>query len=173
MAYLTTNQFANQYDIRRLGQHLSDTGTPIGAGELLDHPVLLQLLDEASDLILSACLVGKKYTIEYLDELAASTNRGGLLRRLTGDICYGLLISRRGQAASDISALAPRYIIAMGVLEQLKLGTMLFPSADDTLAHPNAGLPATADLTLNANYPTNLPSANVRLFGVRPGYGGY
>lgn len=173
--YATAEQFLWAYDKRRIKQLLSDSGTPVSEGDLLEDDTLKQLLCEASEILLSACIVGRKYDEDWLEDVAwtmdadGKPKRGFLLRRIVCDLAYGLLVSRRGQAASDISALAPRYIEALRLLAEVREGVLVFGGINDDLTHPEAGLPACADLTLNSAYPQNLPSTNVRLFGIRPG----
>jgi hypothetical protein len=145
VAYCTAAYFIRNYDNRQLQQNLSDTGTPVSADDLTTNTTLLQLLEEASEMIAAAVEVGKRYTPAQLTALAALESGGYLLKRLTGDLAYGLLMSRRGRAAADVQRLAPMYGYALQTLEQLRTGAHLFPGVPDG-THPEAGLPDVADL---------------------------
>jgi hypothetical protein len=156
------------YDRRTIRQELSDSGSPVTDGDLADNTVLQQLLDEAADIIKSSAMVGKRYTPENLTALAASATEGFFLRRLNSDIAYGLLMSRRGRAASDIARLAPLYVIAHDYLKQLRSGELIFGGVDAT-TYPEAGLPSLVDMTAaNPDAPQSLLSRNVRYFGINP-----
>jgi hypothetical protein len=137
--------------VRKVAQELSDTGTPLSLGEVGSSEVLTQLLEEASDFVLAACQVKKNYTEDDLDTLGSSTTSGFLLRRIVCDLAYGLLLSRRGRAASDIAKLAPMFVQAHQYINQLRDGILLFPKIDDTRAE--AGVPKTVDLSTHAAAP--------------------
>lgn len=145
MAYVTAAQFLRLVDRRRVRDLLSDSGTPVADADLADNENLADILGVASEMIASAALVGERYTPEQLAALAASATGGYLLRSLTAHLAYGLLVSRRGQGAADVSRQAPMYVEALRQLDQLRTGAALFPGVpnDD---HPDAGLPATANL---------------------------
>lgn len=169
MPYASVDNFIASYDVRMICKELSDTGTPIAAGDLAANTTLLQLLNEASDIILASCLVGKRYSADDLTTLAASATGGFLLRRLCSDLAYGMLVSRRGRAASDVAKLAPAFVQVHSLyLPQLRAGEILFPSVADEL-YSDAGTPSLVDLTAyNPNTPSNLYTTLIgtRLFPV-------
>lgn len=144
MAYCSSSYFLRAYDSRRLRELLSDTGVALAEGAVADDENLAQILAEASEMIAAAVMVGKRYSLDMLDEMAADTEGGYLLKRLCADLAYGLVCSRRGQTTADVDRLAPRYSLAQGMLTQLASGATLFPTLEE--GHPEAGLPSTVDL---------------------------
>lgn len=168
MAYITAAQFILQYDKRRIAQLLSDTGTPITAAALTSDATLAQILEEASGYVSAACRVGQRYLAASLDTCAAaSTPSGNLLRRITGDLAFGLLVARRGLSMDELYKQAPFYQMAMGYLEQLRLGERLFDI--DTTAQ--AGVPDVAVLgsanDAGAFNPKSI-SSKTRIWGQTP-----
>ena len=147
--YITAAQFLKAYDTRRVRDLLSDSGTPVAANDVATDPNLLQILAEASEEVAAAALVSKRYTTAQLTAMAASSTSGFLLRRLTADLAFSLLVARRGQGAADIERLCPRHREAQRQLEQLRLGVALFPLIDDT--HAEAGLPDTVNVDALTN----------------------
>lgn len=149
--YTDTQTFINQYDVRRICQLLSDTGAPVTQVSVLTNPVLLQILYEATGIVAMAARVGQKYSENNLESLGdvtgtikaddglqyGKTPSGNFLRRLVGDIAYGLIIARRGLSAEEMAEQAPTWPIAMGYLEQLRSGDRIF----DIGGAPDAGLP--------------------------------
>jgi hypothetical protein len=165
MAYITAAQFTRLYDSRRVCQLLADTGTPVAAADLAADETLADLLAVASEQIAAAALVGKRYSVDQLAALAASTTTGFLLRKLTADLAYASLVARRGQGAADLDRLCPAYADALRQLEALRLGATLFPGIpNDT--HGDAGLPQTVDLDspTNTHRITKLTTRAGRLF---------
>jgi hypothetical protein len=164
MAYSTPDQFLLYYDVRRVSQLLSDSGTPVGLVDVPTNAVLLELLSAASEMVAAAALVGKRYTTANLETLADSASAGFLLRKLVIDIAFALLVIRRGQGAADVDRLCPAYSEAQRLLEQLRLGYTLFPGLDDP--HAEAGLPAVANLqgSTQTNRITKLTAKAHRIF---------
>jgi hypothetical protein len=153
MAYCTVAQFIKNYDNRRIRELLSDSGTPVAQSDLASNTTLAQLLSEASELVQAAVSVRKKYTHAELLAMSASATHGFLLRRLTADLAYGLLVARRGTPAADLARIAPQWTWAQGVLADLRLGEMVFPLESDE-SHPEAGLPGVSDMTTNTGTDT-------------------
>lgn len=164
MAYCTVAQFTANYDSRRVCSLLSDSGSPVTVNDLDTNAVLIQLLEEASEEVAAAALVGKRYTTAQLTALGSSTTSGFLLRRLVSDITFALVVSRRGQGAADIERLCPRHREALRQLDLLRSGIEIFPGIDDT--HAEAGLPASVNLlsTTNPNRRDTLTTQARRLF---------
>lgn len=165
MAFLTVAQFARLYDGRVLRENLSDSGSPIASGDLATNDNLLDILNMASEMISAAALVGKRYTPAQLAALAASNDSGYLLRRLTADLAFALVLARRGRAAADLDRLAPSRAWALQQLDLLRTGTHLFPGIDSG-DHPEAGLPSQANLnaTTQTNRITTFTAKAGRLF---------
>lgn len=140
MAYITSTQFVRQYDRTRVCELLANGGDdPIAVSALSTNEKLADFLEAASGLIDSACLVAERYSPESLQTLADDddSRSGALLRRIAGDLAYGMLIASRGLSLAEVTQQAPMYAMALSFLESLRLGERLFP-IDETEA---AGLP--------------------------------
>jgi hypothetical protein len=157
----------------------SDTGTPVGAGDIATNEVLLAMLARATETILSNVRKGKKYSEEELQTLADSATAGALLTGLTCDIAYAYLVMRRGTGAGDMDRLSPNYRMALKTLDDIADGVEVFPriTGDE---HEDAGTPRTADLRNQTTSPTLGESwsqqANSRLLPQSPvtnPYGSY
>lgn len=164
LAFLTGDQFANSYDERKIRQLLQDQNVPITGG-LSGNGVLEQIMLEATGEILAACETGERYTEGQLQALADDTASAGgaVLRRLCADLTFAMLVARRGQSAADVDRQCPRYSIARSMLEQLRMGSRVFPGAEEA---SNAGLPSIGNVNpnLNLNRPNLLTSKASRLF---------
>jgi phage gp36-like protein len=143
MAFASQTYLLSCYDARICSELISDTGYP--ADVTGDNAVLQQFLDEASEQISAAALVGNRYTHKQLFILSQCTDRGFMLRRLTCDLAFGLIVSRRGRSAGDINKLCPRYTDALQTLEKLQTGLNIFPGIDD-LEYETAGTPSNVNL---------------------------
>lgn len=124
MPYATPSAALLRYDSRRVGQLCADDGSQVSASALLSDPVLLELLDDASGMIDSALLRGGRYTQDDLRSLSDADAK--LLTRLTCDLCYGLLVSRRGYTSTELNALAPAYAGSLALLDRLGNGELIF-----------------------------------------------
>lgn len=161
MSYITPAQFLRLYDGRNLRDNLSDTGSPV-VGSLDNNDNLLDALAMASEVVAAAALVGERYSTTDLDNLAASTTVGFLLRRITADIAFAMIVARRGRSAADVDRLAPARAWAEQQLDLLRTGTHLFPGTEDTTAP--AGLPSQGDLDANLNRYNKLTAQARRVF---------
>lgn len=141
-AYLTGDQFLQCYDARRVGQWLSDNDTPLTPAESASSAILAELVRQAGKMIDSAATNAARYSRQDLGSLAADVENGGLIRRLCADLAYGLLAKRRGYSAAEVAELAPGYVEAMSMLDQLRLGERIF----DLPGVPEAGLPGVVRL---------------------------
>src|ERR1700723_1100316 len=102
--YCTPNQFIAYYDSRRVGELLDDTDNPIPIAMIPTNPVLLQLLQEASDEVNAAARCGEFYQVADLIAFAAAAN-GSMLTGIVADFAFGRLVSRRGIPASRVDEL--------------------------------------------------------------------
>lgn len=176
MAFLTATQFTQLYDARRIRDFVSDTDARASAADITNPStaagaIVAFILEQASELIVAACSVAKKYTRDQLNGLVTSTTltpSGYLLQRLTADLAFALLVKRRALPAGEVEKLAPAYAEAMSYLESLRRGDRIFFDVTDVA---EAGLPAIQDLTTQPsalNCPT-LMSSQTRIFGCLPG----
>jgi hypothetical protein len=141
------------YDVRRLKELCSDSGTPVATGDLSADPVLSHALNRATEMVLSAARVGEEYTEEDLQELADSSTAGYDLRGLVCDLAYGLLVMRRGTGAADMDRLSPAFGAAQRTLQAISDGSRIFSRIDGG-QHADAGTPRTADLTTQTTTPS-------------------
>lgn len=163
MAYASADDLLARYDARRLADLCRDDGVKASAADaptvVTGSAVVPALLDSASGLVSAACLVGKRYSRESLAALTGDAL--ALLKQLTCDLAFGLLVARRGHGAAEAGQLAPRYAEAQRTLELLRGGHRIFGLADESDAE--AGLARFPD----AAWPQhgNLVSSAGRLFG--------
>lgn len=157
-SYLTGSQFLLSYDARRVGELLSDTGSPIALGSIPSDPVLIEMINQAESMVNLAVRVGDRYQISDLVSLASDDVGGGTIRRLVADLAWGLLNKRRGISQNDLSTTAPGYGEAMQTLELLRLGERIF----DFPEAAEAGLPAVQQVGLRSG---NQLVAKTRFFG--------
>ena len=92
-SYATPAQMKERFDVRILGDLVTDTDTRVSAANLLTDTNLQAALDDASGEIEAALLQGKRYTTADLEGL--SGNSAKYLARLTCEIAFGLLWERR------------------------------------------------------------------------------
>lgn len=113
-----------RFDVRTLGDLLSDTNTRLTAAQVQASTVLETLLLEASGEVETACIAGQRYLPEDLDAL-----EGASLQKLKGIVCgfaFSLLMDRR----PNIIAEAPKRVKdALVLLEQLRGGERIFSLA--------------------------------------------
>jgi phage gp36-like protein len=158
MAYASGSDMVVRYDVRRLGQWLSDSDTPVADADVPGNATLAALLADASEMLNSAAFVGKRYSRANLTALA-SADGGPFLKRIVCDLAFGMLAARRGYSARELDELAPNWQWAQQQLELLRLGERIF----DFTANAGAGLAQVVSVTDQSG---SLLSKNVRLFGV-------
>jgi hypothetical protein len=133
-----------------LAQLLSDTGSPvatqaeINAGTALTifaaNTNLLNLIKDASNKILMACRVANRYLQSDLDKIYGDSDRNASIIRLTCDLVYGFLVSRRGLALQEIYSQAPMFKEALDTLAMLERGLrVLDDSPPDGTDAPKMG----------------------------------
>ena len=190
---LTAEQFVFYNDMNRVRELLSDDpdGEPIEEAQLDSDQTLEEMINSAEQEVMSACQVGKRYSIEDLVSLSKDkaggtvTLSGGIysvsggttidgvgakLRRLVAKIAWGQLVERKGFTGSEFAKMAPGYKTAMADLEQLRLGERIFWSVTGV---PEAGLPAVEPLGVDAVTTGGTISSKVGLFGnIAYGYRG-
>jgi hypothetical protein len=150
VAYITVAQFLRLYDSRRVAQLLSDSGIPVVSGDLATNENLIDILAIASEQIAAAVIVGKRYTLQQLEDLAENEDYGFLLRRLVADLAWAGIVSRRGTGATELQRLCPSLNWCEQQLDMLRLGQHIFPGIEDA-DHPAAGLPSSANINATSN----------------------
>lgn len=181
--YLLPSELTVYYDKRRIVGLVSDTGTPIDDGDLdssssAGYTAIYKLIRAQSSRIDSRCQQGKRYSRTDLENLAykartatsldpepdtyeAKWKRFAILQQLTADLFFGDLLARRGYSADQFKTMAPRYLEALELLEQLYQGQAIF----DLDGPKTAGQPHVATLGENV-----LKSSDFnRMFGIWPG----
>jgi len=124
MAYATTQNMLDRYDVNRLGQLVADDGVQRTKVQLLSDAVLEEMLADASGYITSALIAGNRYRPEDLATLSGDDAK--LLIRLTCDIAFGLLLQRRGYPLDQIKSIAPGYLQAFAWLDRMADGQAVF-----------------------------------------------
>jgi len=162
MAFITATEFLNQRDKRRVADFCSDTGVPIPASSLTTNTILLQMLEEGAGVIVMACRLGERYSLEDLHTLAASTDySGSALKRLNGDLSYCYLMARRGLSEEETAQLSALKGEAMATIDQLRLGERIF----DIGGAPDAGLPEKVVLGIDSQIDGTAIATKTRLWG--------
>lgn len=129
--YAQPSDMLNRYDARSLGKLLSDTGAEMDQGDIPTSTVLTALLQQASGLIESACVVGMRYNINPqasppINDLAALTgNSQQLLIGLVCDLTYWYLWNRRPHRERK-SELPAQVEMAFDWLDRLRNGEAIF-----------------------------------------------
>jgi hypothetical protein len=158
------------YDARRIAELVADTGVRPDPATVASHAVVTVMLVAASDEIVAAATVGKRYTEAELSGIAGGSGGGGpLLRQLTCHLAFGLIVNRRGLAADDQSKLTPYWRWAQDYLTLLRKGERVLGGVDDVL---DAGLPDTVSMAPQvppmANQPPSIVQSMGRIFGSGP-----
>jgi hypothetical protein len=129
--YCTPQEMLIRYDRRLIGMLVSDSGTPVTTGLETD-PVLLTMLRQASGEVESACLRGRRYSKEDLDDIYQSdTAAKDFLVWLVASIALYRLWQRRGDPSINIGD----FNQALAYLEMLEQGKRIFPTSE----HARAG----------------------------------
>lgn len=136
-AYCTVAQFLQSYDVRTVGQLLSDTNVAYTVTDINNigstaNLTLLALLQKASGMLESACLLGNRYAPADLSGLTG--NSAQFLAGLVADLAMWLLWNRRPDRKTPIPAQAS---VALDWLESLRTGDRIFGTQEAM----NAGEP--------------------------------
>lgn len=127
MAYATGDEFVTRFDVRTLGDLLSDDDTRVDPIAVPTDDRLLASLDDASAMIDEALAASNKYDRASLEDI--STAGSPALIRMTCELALGLLFEGRSQVPSQ----AQSTIIdkAHERLDKLRMGLWVIPT------HPN------------------------------------
>ena len=163
MAYATVAQMLLQFDSREVGQLVADDNTQVAAASLTANSVLLQALEAATGEILSAALVGNKYSKTEMDALAASSD--AFLAKLTCDLAMGYLLNRRSLGEKP---LPPAIEESRRWINLCRLGERIFRIEDNQ----DAGNTELVILTGQTRSEVNLAANKSRFFPTSCGSGG-
>lgn len=177
--YLQPQEIVTYYDVRRVCGLVSDTGTPIAVSDLSDDTTdgfkaVQNLIRAVSARIDTRVQQGKRYARADLEALAftarttlssdpnydANWKRFAVLNQLTADLFFGDLIARRGFSSDQFKTMAPRFVEAQELLEQLYNGVAIF-DLDDPKA---AGVPSIQTIDRQRLISTDFN----RMFGLWP-----
>jgi phage gp36-like protein len=161
MAYATPSDLIQRYDVRSIGQLVSDDDTMQSGDELLTDPNVLAALDDASGRIDAACLIGQRYLPTDLANLTG--NSAFYLARLACQLAFTYLRRRRSIDGEEL----PEYEEAKEDLERLRTGVLIF---GDVQAVVDAGNPVVDPLNAVIQARQGLLSsiAGTRWFPSRP-----
>lgn len=148
--FISNTDFLKRYDWRWVAVNVLDgstattSATPPTLAQLQDDTsasgsVLKTLIDDASDMVLAAALIGARYSVDDV-----TTYGGNLLLRIVSGLTVGLILKRRNRATPDQESLSADYAEALEYLENLRQGDRIFYAVPNV---PEAGLPATASMS--------------------------
>jgi len=118
MAYASGDDFVARYDVRLIGDLISDTGTQIPVGSVPTNSNLLAALTDASSAVDAAVFVGNRYTPVQMASL--SETAAAFVRRLVCDLTLVYLKRRRGRFDTDKDAALLKEVNA--TLDSLRKG---------------------------------------------------
>ena len=137
--YCTYAQFASRYDVRKLADLSSDSGT--STTDPSTSSIVADALTDASADIDSAIKAGKTYTEGQLDELLSRGDQ--TLVRLCATLAMGYMYARRGAGVPDgHQRLIDR---AEDTLRDLARGEMVLGTVTDSAQTPSAYRPSDAE----------------------------
>lgn len=179
-AYATGAEFLKRYDARLIGDLVSDTGTPVAAGDLPTNAVLLALIDDASSAINAAVFVGNRYTPAQMADL--SDTAASFVRRLTCDLTLLYMKRRRGRFDAEKDAALLKELNE--TLDSLRNGDDLLllssqteaPASTIELVNPQLVRVPNRSTIRNRTqnyYPNSPPDANRQYRGPQPRSGCY
>jgi len=128
VAYVTPEQFLDRYDPRDVGDLVSKGKIRVSEKNLLNNSKLNRALEDASGIVRSAVLVGRKYTREELETLAK--DQDPFLIEIVCDLTLGRLITGRSLTAE----LTPDVIQAREWVALLRLGERIFNVPENAAA---------------------------------------
>jgi phage gp36-like protein len=116
--YATGDDFVARYDVRLIGDLVSDTGSQVPAGSVPANSNLLAALTDASSAVDAAVFVGNRYTPAQMASL--SDTAAAFVRRLACDLTLIYLKRRRGRFDADKDAALLKEVNA--TLDSLRKG---------------------------------------------------
>jgi phage gp36-like protein len=133
-SYATPADMLARYDVRHLGDLVSDSGQRIGSAEVLSHTNLQTALDDAAGEIEAALMQGQRYSADDLTNLTGNSKQ--YLIRLNCAVAISLLWQRRPWSDDDKREDAIEK--AREALDKLRKGITVL----NVEAAKDAGLPA-------------------------------
>jgi len=148
-AYCTAEEFLERFDVRWVGDLLSDTGQKLTPPDVKTSTLLTSLLKEASGDVEAACFAGKRYD---KDDLAALTgNSVQMLRGIVAGLTAFYLWERRPERRGEMPK---RCEIALQKLQALRNGDRIFAFTESAEAGKDSPvvLPATTLVSRTTRY---------------------
>lgn len=118
MTYASGTDFVERYDVRLIGDLISDNGTPVTAADVPSNANLMAVLADASSAVDAAVFVGNRYTPAQMASL--SETAAGFVRRLVCDLALIYLKRRRGRFDAERDAALLKEV--NGTLDSLRKG---------------------------------------------------
>ena len=151
-AFLTNQEFIDRYDVRTIGDLLSDLGIRQSNGTVVASTVLTAFAAEASGEIEAAAYRGQRYTAA--DLAALSGNSLAFLKRLVADKMMDNMLNRRPDPNRPTP---PNVVRSLAAIEALANGLRIFAL--------NGAADAGKEVR-RANYPLPLVTTSCpRIFG--------
>lgn len=141
MAYAAASDLIARKDVNVLGDLVSDSGARVSSAGLASDTNMAAALDDASGLVDSALLQGKRYSTADLSALTG--NSAAYLKRIVCDIAFWLLWDRK-PAYGGVEDRAGAREQARQALDDLRTGKHIF----DVEAVKEAGLPSVGGPTV-------------------------
>lgn len=171
--YCSPAQFLERYDVRTVGQLLSDTDVALSQTDVLQSTILNDLLMEASGWVESAALVANRYSPNDLYALATDPsalpgtgNSARMLAGIVAGITMFFLWDRRPTKYLEMG-LPLRSEMAIEMLDRLRKGEAIFGIQEVA----NAGNPDPKFITPEQINTRNFSSNQARrFFGNRADY---
>jgi len=150
-AFATAADMLRRFDVRLLGDLVGDAGVRVAPSDLLTHDNLLTALNDAAGEIMSALLMGQRYTEDQLNDLTG--NSESYLNRMNCGLALCYLYERRPWSED------PRRQHAIDSAERIRKDLEALRSGKivlDTDGAKNAGLPTGRTPPLSVVNPLNM-----------------
>lgn len=127
--YITVDEFLRRYDLRTIGDLVSDSETRLNQSQLQSSQALLDILADAAGEVESAALADGRYTKEDLAALTGVSLQ--FLKRLVSDLTLWYLYQRRPDRAGPIP---PQAQDARNLIALLRSGDRIFVFTETQIA---------------------------------------
>lgn len=172
LPFITNLEFLDRFDWRWIAMQITEatSGAALAAtyAQLIDTSStagarLQTLITDAAEELMSAAAVGARYS-----EADLRTYGGNLVKNINAGLAVGPILERRNRAVTDWEKISASYTKAKERVEELRRGERIFFAVPDV---PEAGLPASADMTPGPLDCPTISSQAGRYFGT-PATGG-